>query len=174
MSKRPVPYRLRPGSENADFRAFIGRMKQRLDTLELTYTEFGRLLSCDHAAVSGWMALKYTPKLAYVMQMPAILGCNGHWLLTGEGAMTVEGDAEPLDSGFYRGADLVINDVEDALTQIKDHWTRQAKRHLRAHGETRRDEGDAERLVALADESGGIAPPSQPIPHARGPLRRPS
>lgn len=61
-----------------------------------------------------------------MIRLPAALGCNGHWLLTSEGAM--HDPVADLDVLYYRGGLAVLGEMHAAEGEIARRWAADAER----------------------------------------------
>lgn len=68
-------------------------------------------LGLNQRSVSEWTTGRTSPGAEFLAQLPALLECNGHWLLTGEGSSELPGKAPDLEAAYARG-------VEDARAVI--------------------------------------------------------
>lgn len=67
-------------------KSFWFRVQLRCDALGLSHNAFGRRVGVTTGPVSEWFALLRMPRGEYLLRFPAVLKCDGHWLLTGEGS----------------------------------------------------------------------------------------
>lgn len=117
-------YALRPQSEDQGFRDVVARMKIRMHQLDLNQSELGRRLGVTHAAVAGWMSLRFMPQFSILPRLPKILQCNGHWLLTGEGPVTERPDA--VDLREAQGQVTALLQVRSLVEELLAAATKQA------------------------------------------------
>jgi hypothetical protein len=67
--------------------SFGWRLRQALERIGKTQDWLHETYGWRRATVSGWINGKSLPEGRYMIQLPKILRCNGHWLLTGDGPM---------------------------------------------------------------------------------------
>jgi len=63
------------------------RIRQARDAAGLTQQEVATRVAAGRAATVGEWEAGTLPGADYLQQLPAALGCDGHWLLTGKGSM---------------------------------------------------------------------------------------
>lgn len=80
-------------------------MNERIRTfrkaLKLSQTEFGKVLDVSFSAVRKWESGENTPSDAVVSLMEIRFNLNKHWLLTGEGEMTIKISREDELAAFF-------------------------------------------------------------------------
>jgi hypothetical protein len=69
------------------------------------------------ATVSAWVTGASLPEGDYMVQLPKLLNCNGHWLMTGEGPKQViePGAAEKRLELMKEVADAPLGDLQTVL-----------------------------------------------------------
>lgn len=73
---------------------FAGRLALALTVDPRTQGEIATAAGVQEDQLSRWKNGKATPELASVVALLGVLHISGHWLLTGEGGMVPEPDAE--------------------------------------------------------------------------------
>lgn len=104
-------------NEERERRQFVGRVRQRMNDLDLNHAELAKRIGAGRSAVtkmlgpeadSWWMGDR-------IVRLPDALECNGHWLLTGKGPMQ-RPDIAPPDLR-YTVAQEFLADLDTWLTE---------------------------------------------------------
>ena len=56
--------------------------------------KLGKLVGKGRSAVNDWETDKTLPEGTVMVKLPSVLGVSGHWLLTGDGPMTISAESE--------------------------------------------------------------------------------
>ena len=82
---------------------FAERLTIAMKRAGMNKTQLARALEARNATVTAWLKHGAIPTGDYLMQMPGVLGVDGHWLLTGEyrGDFPQEGERTLRPVGGY-------------------------------------------------------------------------
>lgn len=120
-----------PATLHVRRKEFFGRLREaialkdqraRKQGKRFTRAELARRLDVGAGSVSEWFTQGHLPSGEAMLQLPTILACDGHWLLTGEG--TPNQRSMPAAAARTLGARLALGEVEasvnEASTQLQD------------------------------------------------------
>jgi transcriptional regulator with XRE-family HTH domain len=110
-----TPARRRAG----ELSAFFERLRQCLHERAMSQADLARQLGVGVGTVSEWFTRGRVPNGDVMLRLPAALGVNGHWLLTGEGPRKLE---------RRRGIDPYLSGAQDALRQVAGCLEQSARR----------------------------------------------
>lgn len=96
--------------------AFRARLREALRRKGMTQTQLARTLGVRDATVSDWFNRDTMPGGSVLLQLPEILGVDGHWLLTGASGRTV---GEAGESGVTHGGRLAENERAQVATLLE-------------------------------------------------------
>lgn len=96
---RPTRQGHDPGLPPPARAAFLARVGEAMRRRGWSQQALAGALDVTQATVSGWFAKGSFPG-EVILRMPAALGVDGHWLLTGEGPMEA---VDPGDRGYAEG-----------------------------------------------------------------------
>ena len=99
------------------------RIARAMAAAGFTQSELARELGCTQPTISEWFSgSRRIPLGLYLAQLPRAfrsIRLNGHWLLTGEGQMTLSGKDEPQPEAFIRGQRLVLGRLDQTLGEFR-------------------------------------------------------
>lgn len=104
--------------EGKDLRRRLVLMRDRR---KLKHTEIAKLTKCAEATVSDWFnpEREGLPSAEALALLPAAFECDGHWLLTGDGAWTRHRTDEAREAALRaEGAGAVLSQLRAILDEL--------------------------------------------------------
>ncbi len=148
---------------------FWVRLHKAIADARLSHAELARQTGLAKGTISAWKRNQGLPKGAALLQLPAILGVNGHWLLTGEGAQEPPNGQPMLARAIEAsGARVALSQVERAVHDLMTQWTLAAKSNTPP---TPAEVADALAVMRALEQSHGE--PLAPRPDSESPLSTP-
>lgn len=95
---------------------FLRRVKAVLREKEMSQAELSRSLGVGQATVSEWFTRHRVPNGAVLLQLPGVLGVNGHWLLTGEGSRVPHVGS---DDPYTYAVEDIVGEIMDACQRLR-------------------------------------------------------
>lgn len=131
---------------------FGERLAQAIEFSPYDQKTAAEKLGVSEGQLSKWVNDKFPPQGRYMLQLPSLLGVNGHWLLTGEG--------EPRS--------LPAGEAEERLGLIREIATGEATAELVRMISAELLAKDRKRADDEGAAGGGNEKRSLPRPHRRG------
>ena len=75
----------------AAWTTFEGRLSWAIQSAQVSRSQIAQALGTAKPRLSEWASGRKRPSLEFLVQLPLVLGVDGHWLLTGQTHAAVEG-----------------------------------------------------------------------------------
>lgn len=111
-------------------RGITRRIQQRMLALDLSGNRLAQEIGVSQSAVSEWWTQHSVPSLTALRRLPKLLGCNWHWLMTGEEPWEPQGHREEPDIAAIRGGLAAVSEVDQAVGEIRHRLLGQHEAHL--------------------------------------------
>jgi len=116
---------MRAGRKARD--TFYQRLRAVMEGRGITQTELAKRLARSQSVVSDWLnpERRAMPDGETMLRLPAALGVNAEWLLSGHGAPT-DPTGHPVEPLFYRGAEALLIELDRMIGDLRDRWRAEA------------------------------------------------